>query len=86
MMAHILEGNYERLLSVTQLSESESGYSIRSSRIWREEYFSACEWLSASYDLSRQRSWLEEIKKVELVEGDREQTSRGTRSSSTANG
>lgn len=72
MLEHMLDGNYERLLCVTQLSESESGYSIRSRRIWREEHFSACEWLSLPYDLSRQRVWMKEIKKAALVEGNQE--------------
>lgn len=70
MLEHILEGNYERLLCVTHLSKSSSGFSIVASRIWSEADFKRSEWLSSPYDLTRQQSWLEEIKKA--VVGDRE--------------
>jgi hypothetical protein len=67
MLEHILEGNYERLLCVSHLSNSDLGYSVVASRIWSEAEFSKCEWLSSPYDLSRHRSWLEEIKKAASV-------------------
>ena len=53
----------KRLLCVSLLKETTSGYAIRDIKVWKEEEMNKKAWFKKPYDLSKQLDWYQEIQK-----------------------